>query len=160
MLHWLSAAIILWASFSGFIIVWLPTANPLRLAVDALNPQLTTLFMPFFLWRAALYAQAAPWRGWPGAGTQARLAMLVHMALYASITLVLVTGFLMMPKPWQLLGVLPMPRPVRGEAALLAVHIWHRYACMGLSGLIGVHLLAVARHQLRGTPVLNRMKTI
>lgn len=157
LLHWLSAGVILWASVSGFIVVQLAQQNPLRQVIDILNPQIATLFIPFFLWRLALYLRAAPWAK-PTASLQARAATLVHMALYASITLVLASGLFMMPAPWHLLGLVPMPQLTHGEAALAAVHGWHHAACVGLAGLISVHLLAVALHQLNGTRVLRRMR--
>lgn len=157
LLHWLSAGVILWASVTGFIVVQLPQESPVRQVIDILNPQITTLFIPFFLWRLALYLHAAPWAK-PAASLQARAATLVHMALYGSITLVLASGLFMMPAPWHLLGLVPMPQLTHGAAALAAVHGWHHASCMMLSGLISVHLLAVAKHQLSGIAVLRRMR--
>ncbi len=157
MLHWLSAGVILWASITGFIVVQLPQGNPVRQAIDMLNPQITTLFIPFFAWRLALYLRAAPWRR-PGATLQQRAAGAVHMALYASITAVLVSGLFMMPAPWRLAGLIPMPQLTHGDAALQAAHGYHHAACMALAGLITVHLAAVALHQLGGRPILRRMR--
>jgi superoxide oxidase len=157
LLHWLSAGVILWASITGFIVVQLPLENPLRQVIDLLNPQIATLFIPFFLWRLALYLRAAPWAK-PAASLQARAATLVHMALYTSITLVLVSGLFMMPAPWRLLGLVPMPQLTHGASALATVHGWHHASCVTLAGLISVHLLAVALHQLNGAHVLRRMR--
>ncbi|MBB5372097.1 cytochrome b/b6 domain-containing protein [Acidocella aromatica] len=157
MLHWLSAGVILWASLTGFIVAQLPRGNPVRQVIDILNPQITTLFIPFFLWRLALYLRAAPW--WrSGATLQQRAATSAHMALYASISAVLVSGLFMMSAPWHLLGLIPMPQLTHGVAALQTAHDCHHAACMALAWLISAHLAAVALHQLGGQPILRRMR--
>lgn len=142
-LHWLSAAVILWASFTGFIGATLPQSSAARHFFGIVNPQIATLFIPFFVWRLALYLYAAPWTEWRSANTQEQLALLVHGLLYATITLVLASGLLMMPTPWRLLGFIPMPVLGAGHTALMKLH---NASCMGLSGLVLLHLAAVFYH--------------
>lgn len=142
-LHWLSAAIILWACCTGFISASLPKAAPARHFFDILNPQLGTLLIPFFLWRSALYLRSKPWAALPRATGQERLAVLVHSLLYATVTIVLLSGLLIMPKPWVFLGFIPMPALSTGHAGLVMLH---DASCMGLSGLVLLHLAAVVYH--------------
>ncbi len=153
-LHWLSAAIILWATVTGFTASCFSKQSALRMAVDLINPQLTTLFVPFFLWRAALYCKHRPWAEWARASMQERLALLVHGLLYTAIATVLATGVLMMPMPWKLLGLLPMPVLGHGQQPLFLLH---KGACTALAALVILHLSAVMWHLRQGHPVLRRM---
>ncbi|WP_427977092.1 cytochrome b [Acidocella sp.] len=154
LLHWLSAAVISWATITGFAASLCPRQTLFRMAIDLVNPQLTTLFIPFFLWRTGLYLRARPWSRWAGAGPRERVAMLVHGLLYGAVLVVLASGVLMMPRPWALLGLLPMPVLGAGQAGLFLLH---RGACMALAGLIALHLGAVVMHLGLGHPVLRRM---
>lgn len=156
-LHWLSAAIILWALVSGFFAVSRATTDPLRSEIDLINPQLTTLFIPFFVWRGTLYLRTHPWREWSGGHFSKRITALGHAALYAAIMLVLVTGYIMMPRPWRLLGVLPMPWLPHGAAAHAEFNTIHGLLSLGLGVLVGGHILAVILHHLQGRPILWKM---
>jgi superoxide oxidase len=157
-LHWLSAAVILWASCSGFIAGTRAVGDSLRIYIDSFNPQLTTLFIPFFLWRVVLYLRTQPWRGWRALPWGARFAAMGHGALYACISAVLASGFLMMPAPWRLAGVLPMPHFVHDAATLQILGVLHRSFCACLAVLTCGHLLAVLKHHAAGEPILNRMR--
>lgn len=139
-LHWLSALVILWASVTGFLASGCSEQSAFRQFFDAFNPQLTTLFIPFFMWRTLLYLRTAPWRGRAGDSMQKHLARLVHGLLYGLITIILLSGVLMMPHHWAVLGVLPMPALgfLNGPLFLL-----HKYCCVALVGLIALHLVAV-----------------
>ncbi|WP_241494387.1 cytochrome b [Pseudomonas asplenii] len=154
-LHWLSAAVILWATFSGFGVTLLDQHAPFRQWVESFNPQLTSLFIPFFAWRLwlAIKSPAHPaHRGW-----QARLAGLAHVAIYATVTAVLVTGVLMMNHPVEILDLFELPQWVHSRSALLQLHQEHHVMCALLGGLVALHLLAVVQHQLMGRSVLGRM---
>jgi len=157
-LHWVSAAIILWASFSGFLAVERPPGDGVRRQIDLFNPQLTALFIPLFLCRAMLYLRSRPWRGWSIQPVRIKLAVAGHAMLYACTALVLGTGYLMMPDGWRLLGLLPMPQPVRDPQQLAAIGMLHHIFTAGLAMLVGGHLLAVLSHHRAGNPVLGRMR--
>jgi superoxide oxidase len=128
-----------------------------RMAIDAINPQVATLLIPFFLWRFSLYLKNRPWSGWQNVEHQERMALMVHAMLYATITAVLASGVVMMSKPWKLLGWLPIPVFLHGQPALTAVFLLHESLCVVLLALVGLHLAAVAWHVRRGHPILRRM---
>jgi len=155
LLHWLSAAIILWATLSGFGVVLLEPNDPFRQWVEAFNPQITSLFIPFFAWRLWLAIKAHPLR--PSSTTQERLASAAHKAIYAAVSGVLITGVLMMSHPVTLLALVPLPQLIHSKIALLQLHELHHVLCAILAGLVALHLAAVVMHQVRGRSVLGRM---
>ena len=156
LLHWLSAAVILWATFSGFGVLLLDQSHPFREWVESFNPQLTSLFIPFFVWRLWL-AVKAPARD-TAQNAQARLASAAHKAIYAAVSGVLITGVLMMSHPVILLALVPLPQLIHSKIALLELHEVHHALCAALAGLVALHLGAVAMHQVRGKSVLGRMR--
>lgn len=157
LLHWLSAAVIIWASVTGFLAAHHPH-DAFRRAIDLINPQLTTLFVPFFLCRTLLFLRSRPWLQAWRAGWPARAAQAGHALLYATIMAVLVSGLLMMPGPWRLLGLLPMPHLPAGNPVLPALAHLHRLCCAVLGTLVLGHVAAVAVHHVAGDPVLPRMR--
>ena len=154
-LHWLSAAVILWATFSGFGVALLDQNDPFRQWVESFNPQLTSLFIPFFVWRFWL-AIKAPARH-SAKNIQARLASAAHKAIYGAVAGVLITGVLMMSHPVMLLALVPLPQLIHSKIMLLELHQVHHVLCAVLAGLVALHLAAVVLHQVRGRSVLGRM---
>jgi len=153
-LHWLSAAVILWATFSGFGVVLLDPIHPFRQWVESFNPQLTSLFIPFFAWRLWLALRAEPRAP---RNPQERLASTVHMGIYAAVSGVLITGVLMMTHPVTLLALITLPQLVHSKIVLLELHDLHHVLCVVLAGLVTLHMAAVAMHHVRGKSVLRRM---
>jgi cytochrome b561 len=156
-LHWLSAVIIIWATFSGFGVALLPKGDALRQWVEALNPQLSTLFIPFFAWRFWLHL-TAPVGPTAVKTAQATLARVTHSALYLLIAGVLITGVLMMTHPVNLLTLIPMPQLIHSTATLDQLQSVHHTLCALLAALVILHLLAVIKHQIMGRSVLYRMR--
>lgn len=156
LLHWLSAAVILWATLSGFGVSLLDQSDPFREWVESFNPQLTSLFIPFFVWRLWL-AVKAPARS-TAKNAQARLASAAHKAIYAVVAGVLITGVLMMSHSVMLLALVPLPQLIHSKIALLELHEVHHALCAALAGLVALHLGAVVMHQVRGKSVLGRMR--
>lgn len=154
-LHWLSAAVILWATFSGFGVALLNPDHSFRQWVESANPQITSLFIPFFVWRLWLAVKARPHP--TRRNLQERLASAAHVAIYAAVSGVLATGVLMMSHPVTLLGLLALPQLIHSETALLHLHEVHHVLCVVLAGLVALHLAAVVLHQARGKSVLGRM---
>lgn len=153
-LHWLSAAVILWATFSGFGVVLLDSNHPFRQWVESFNPQLTSLFIPLFAWRLCLAIKAAPHlRHTP----KERLASAAHTAIYAAVSGVLITGVLMMTHPVTLMALITLPQLIHSKIALVQLHELHHALCAVLAGLVALHLAAVVMHQVRGKSVLGRM---
>jgi cytochrome b561 len=73
------------------------------------------------------------------------------------VSIVLVTGVLMMDRPINVFGLVEIPQPL-GNSFLIAqfttVHVW---ACGVLSALIALHVGAVIVHEICGRRVLRRM---
>jgi cytochrome b561 len=155
LLHWISAVVIIWATFSGFGVALLPEHDAVRAWVENLNPQLTTVFIPFFLWRLWLYLKAGPEEA---QSTRQKIARLAHLALYLLIFGVLLTGVLMMSHPVTLFSLLPLPQLVYSVDALAELHTVHHILCAALGVAVAGHVLAVLQHQLAGHSVLYRMK--
>ncbi|WP_341522233.1 cytochrome b/b6 domain-containing protein [Pseudomonas sp. G.S.17] len=156
-LHWLSALIIIWATVSGFGVALLPKGDALRQWVEALNPQVSTLFIPFFAWRFWLHLKA-PKPATTAKSTQATLARVTHSVLYLLIAGVLITGVLMMTHPVILLTLIPMPQLIHSTPALAELRSVHHLLCALLAVLVILHLLAVIKHQVTGRSVLYRMR--
>lgn len=156
LLHWLSAAVTLWATLSGFGVALLDLNDPFRQWVESFNPQLTSLFIPFFAWRLWLAIKSRPQRAHRNA--QERLASAAHKAIYVAVSGVLITGVLMMSHPVMLLALVPLPQLVHSKVALLELHELHHVLCAILAGLVALHLAAVVMHQVRGKSVLGRMR--
>lgn len=153
-LHWLSALIIVWATFSGFGVGLLAPEQPLRVWVETLNPQLTSVFIPFFLLRLWLYLREGQ-----RAGARHNLAAaVVHGLLYGLIFSVLLSGVLMMTHPVTMLWVMDFPQLIHSTAVLAQIHAVHHVLCAALALLVALHLGAVAMHALRGQSVLYRMR--
>jgi len=155
-LHWLSAAIILWATFSGFGVVLLDANDPFRQWVESFNPQITSLFIPFFAWRLWLAVKSRSPQARSTA--QERLASAAHKALYVAVSGVLITGVLMMSHPVMLLALVPLPQLIHSKTVLLELHEVHHVLCAALAALVALHLAAVVMHQVRGKSVLRRMR--
>ncbi len=155
-LHWLSAAVILWALGSGFLVAFVEVSAGTEARISALNVSLTALLTPLFAlrmlmaWRHRHLRIHAP-------GLMGKLARYAHLSLYIVTTLVLASGILMMDRDIQIFGLLRIPAPVTAPLVLETIHGVHRYACVVLAGLVALHVGAVVLHQWRRTPVLQRM---
>ncbi|NWD67243.1 cytochrome b/b6 domain-containing protein [Pseudomonas gingeri] len=156
-LHWISALVILWATFSGFGVILLPVHHPVRQWVESFNPQITSLFIPLFAWRLWLYLSASSEPSASARDLQKTIARLTHTLIYLCVTGVLLTGVVMMNHPVLLLGIMPLPQLLHSVPALADVQQLHHLLCAMLAALVGLHLAAVVRHQLRGRSVLHRM---
>ncbi|WP_339481011.1 MULTISPECIES: cytochrome b [unclassified Pseudomonas] len=156
LLHWVSAAIILWALVSGFYVAFNPVSASTEQWIGSLNVSLTTLFIPFFVWRACLFFGALEARGIASSFTQ-RLALAVHTLIYLVIGVVLVTGVLMMKSAISIFGLVRLPQPLADPAWIELANTIHALSCMVLSILVALHLCAVLWHEFSGHRVVRRM---
>lgn len=159
LLHWVSAAIILWALVSGFYLAFNPVSASTEQWVGSLNVSLTTLFIPLFVWRACLFFGALEARGTAPSFTQ-RLALAVHALIYLIIGIVLVTGVLMMKSAISVFGLVRIPQPLGDPALIELAHTLHTLSCAGLSVLVALHLCAVLWHEFSGRRVVRRMSFV
>ncbi|WP_345828078.1 cytochrome b/b6 domain-containing protein [Erwinia sp. HDF1-3R] len=157
LLHWMSAVVILWATISGF---WVGLGNPspaVKSWVGFFNVSLTTLFIPFFAIRL-IYALFSKKRE-DGLLTkrEEKMASTGHIALYVVITVVLVTGVLMMERPINFFNYLSIPQPLTDPQLTSLFNKIHFSSCSVLGLLVTGHILAVVKHHWQGKALLRRM---
>ena len=91
-LHWASAAVIIWASLTGFYLATLEPASNLRAWLSWFNVSLTTAFTPIFVARIIHATRTRKPASLDVPRWQQRLAHLVHALLYAMTSVVLASG--------------------------------------------------------------------
>lgn len=155
-LHWVSAAVILWAAVTGFLAAVL--AGPgLAAAIGAINVSVTTLFIPVFavrvIWR--LFARTPELHG--VSRIEHYAARVGHGLLYVLTTTVLLSGVLMIDTDIAVFDWFSLRRPVTHAVVNAISADVHHTASVLLALAIGLHVVAVIRHECRGIPVLRRM---
>jgi cytochrome b561 len=156
-LHWLSAAVILWALVTGSLLSVVDVDDEFKSSVASFNVSLTSLFIPLFILRAWLAFLPSLGDRTFAASTSQRLARIAHCAIYVLTAVVLLTGVLMMKERADVFGLVRFG-PVLTQPEL---HEWftrlHIGSCIALAALLALHIAAVINHQMRGNPVLKRM---
>lgn len=156
-LHWLSSAVIIWTLISGFYISSVEVPTSTKNWLELFNVSLTTLFIPFFIVRIYLFLRHHHQLRKAGARTVERLASFVHSLIYAMISTILVTGVLMMNHPINIFNLITIPQPLDAlywTSLFFTLHIW---ACIGLSSLVILHILALVKHEISGRRILANM---
>lgn len=156
-LHWLSAIVIIWATLSGF---WVGLANPsqaIKNWVGFFNVSLTTLFIPFFVIRLFYAFLSAKPKDELLTKKEEKLAAIGHVALYAAITVVMVTGVLMMERPINVFNWFSIPQPLTIPQLTSLFNKIHVISCAVLGILVAGHILAVVKHHWQGKALLRRM---
>ena len=157
-LHWLSAFVIIWAAFSGIYIASMSVNEHWRQVIGEFNVSLTTVFIPFFIWRVTnILCKKAPPYGSMLSDNQVLVAKIAHLFMYVLITIVLVTGVLMMPHEFSVFGVFKVPQLIHNEIALDKFKHVHFISSQMLAAAVLLHVLAVAKHEFNGNSVLRRM---
>jgi cytochrome b561 len=155
-LHWLSAAVILWALLSGFYVSVVEVTPQTKDWVGFVNVSVTALFIPVFALRLYLVFMSC--------ADDARnktlmdhVACLMHKAIYLVTGVVLITGVLMMDRDINVFNLFLVPQPLESPVWIdrfFAVHVW---MCGLLLILVALHISAVIKHELCGRRVLKRM---
>lgn len=156
-LHWLSAAVIVWTLISGFYVACVDVSPQVAQWVAFLNVSLTTVFIPFFVWRLFIFASHARHARMSDFNFMGKFALFAHTLIYLVISIVLVTGVLMMDRPIDVFGLFEIAQPLSDPELIsrfFNIHIW---ACVVLSLLVVLHVGAVVVHELCGHRVLRRM---
>lgn len=156
-LHWLSAAVILWATLSGFTLALVELPPALEDGIGAFNVVATLLFIPFFLLRLGLAVSQKKPASAELTVRQQRLAAAGHQALYITVLLVLLSGVCMMERPLPLFGLMQLPPLLTPSPVTHFFSLLHHYACALLALLVAGHVAAVVMHQRRGVRVMHRM---
>lgn len=156
-LHWLSAVIIVWALASGFYVAFFDVMLPVKEWVAFINVSLTTVFIPFFVVRLYIALRRGRCIAKSDRSKAESLAAFAHGIIYLVVSVVLVTGILMMDRAIDVFGILYISQPLHDPAWIqlfLSVHVW---ACVVLAALIALHVSAVIKHEVSGRHVLGKM---
>lgn len=155
-LHWISAAVIVWAMASGLAAATIED-RALRSALSSLNISVTALYIPIFAIRVLhrlIAIQPAPPDLSPGTLRAARTG---HAALYVMTGIVLLSGVLMMQHDVLIFDWFSVPRPLENERFNHLFGYVHLWSSIGLGLLVLGHIAAVISHERKGTPILQRM---
>ena len=156
-LHWLSAAVIVWTLVSGFYVACVEVPARVGQLIAFFNVSLTTVFIPFFVWRLFIFIAHARHTSVSTLPNMEKLALFAHTLIYLTVMVVLVTGVLMMDRPIDVFGVIESAQPLT-DSALIALFVTiHIGSCLFLSLLIAMHVGAVIIHEACGHQVLRRM---
>lgn len=158
LLHWLNAAVIVWATLSGLMISFGAISSTLEHAVSEFNVSLTTLLVPFFIWRVLnrLY-KPKPEYAEPLSKTHITVAHSMHLLLYALTAVVLISGLLRMPVPFSVFQLFTVPNLLSDPGLLGDIDTIHTLSCRVLAICVVLHIAAVIKHHTRGENMLSRM---
>ena len=156
-LHWVSAAIILWATVSGLYASSIGTHTHQSTLIIELNISLTTIFIPIFVWRAAhrLYHGTPSYESL--SAHEIRIASLMHSLIYLLTLIVLVSGVLMMQEEFKIFNTITIPNVISNQSLTKNFEMLHIYTSRFLGICIAAHILAVAMQHKRGVNIIARM---
>nr|WP_156414103.1 cytochrome b [Bordetella sp. N] len=152
-LHWLVAALLVWAFVLGWIMTDIPGITPTKLRYFSwhkwLGVTVLVLVAVRLIWRATHRPPALPaqMHGWEKIAAHAG-----HGLLYVLMLAIPVSGYFYTAAagvPVVYLGLWRLPTIIAADPAVASVlkpvHIWLNY---GLMAAVAAHLLAVVKHQL------------
>lgn len=157
-LHWVVAVIIIYAMGMGYILHALEGTRWFNF-FSVLNMSLGTIATPImlirFVWR--FFRPSLEWPAFiPLRKKQA--VVFIHEVFYLTIMVVLVSGYLMLQKDYNLFGLLPVTRPIDVPAINQFFFDIHRVACILLGIILVMHVGAVLKYTLSGQKeILRRM---
>jgi len=157
-MHWISALVILWASISGLYIAFFELETQIKSQILSFNVSITTVFIPLFCWR--IYYRIK--HGVPPAhptmsALEVKLAHVGHTLLYVLVSLVLVSGVLMMDHDVTVFQLFTIPQLLQQQSGIHFFETMHLYTCRLLAALIMCHLAALIKHEIMGRRILQRM---
>ncbi|MDU4092556.1 MAG: cytochrome b/b6 domain-containing protein [Pantoea sp.] len=156
-LHWISAVVIIWGTLSGFYVALFDSVAQHKEWVSFLNVSLTTLFIPVFILRIVYALRYGKPQCSPLTARQERIAKKAHLLIYFNITIVMVTGVLMMERDINVFNIITFAQPLQDPLLTHLFNQAHKISCATLGVLIIGHILAVIKHHRKGHNVLNRM---
>ena len=157
-LHWLSALVILWATFSGLSIAFFDFSEITEHAISEFNVSLTVVFIPFFIWRFIFRLKNKPISdSTTVSNIESTLAYYIHWVIYSLVAIVLLTGILMMGEDYQVFHMVTVPSVFNDTGMLSVFSSLHDYSVYTLTVLVLLHIFAVIKHEYNGHPVLKKM---
>lgn len=151
-LHWISAVIIIWATITGTYISILDTSKETIEVISFINVSSTTILIPIFLARIINRIKTDK-----TSKTTNKTAELVHDMMYIIISVVLISGILMMDRDINIFNLVTVPRIIMDKETNEMCHTIHTIFSRILGSLILIHLLAVAKHEYTGNRILGKM---
>ncbi|TMP37578.1 cytochrome b [Pseudoalteromonas rubra] len=157
-LHWISAAVILWAMLSGFYMALFEVDSTTKRTLSTFNVSLTFVYFPLFLWRLVHRITCTPPTQLEQLSLRhANLACTAHKFIYLLTSIVMCSGVLMMQRSFCVFGLFTVP-PLLSTTSLQDVFARiHVISNVMLLLMVTVHILAVIKHQLGGRAILQRM---
>ncbi|QUM75589.1 cytochrome b/b6 domain-containing protein [Moritella sp. 24] len=157
-LHWVSALVILWASISGLYIAYFELESNIKSRILSFNVSITTLFIPLFCWRIYYRIKQGIPQAHPAmSALEVKLAHAGHTLLYVLVSLVLVSGVLMMDHDVNVFQLFIIPQLLQQPSNIHFFETLHLYTCRLLVALIVCHLGALIKHEMMGRRILKRM---
>ncbi len=160
-MHWISAIVIIWASLSGLYAAQLPIGDNTKHMISFINVSLTTLFIPLFIFRLSYKYGSSLRRGKVHQSKiiqkENKIASTVHHLMYVIISIVLITGVLMMQHPINIFNWFAIPHVITQPELHHFFEQLHIYACQILVLFIVLHISAVIKHEISGLRILKRM---
>ena len=157
-LHWISAGVIIWALFSGFFAAYGTSSTTLKAAIGYINVSLTTLFLPVFALRIiCAFTFSSPRESHAPLTLQKKIAKCMHFSLYLVISVVMITGVLMMERDINVFDLFSLPRPISDDHVAFRFKQIHILSCMALCVLVCGHVFAVFTHLIKGNKIMSRM---
>ncbi|MEA5206355.1 cytochrome b [Enterobacter mori] len=156
-LHWLSAVIIIWATISGFYVALFDVTPGLKNWMGFFNVSLTTVFIPFFVLRLWYMFRLGKPKEHAPATIATHVAHVAHMALYINISVVLISGVLMMERDINVFHLFILPQPISNLEVTQLCNKIHIFSCSTLGALVLLHILAVIKHELFGKRIMRKM---
>ncbi|MEQ1813440.1 MAG: cytochrome b/b6 domain-containing protein [Candidatus Nitrotoga sp.] len=158
LLHWLSALVILWATISGLYLTLFNNDESIKHQISELNVSITAIFVPVFCWRVIHRIK----HGVPSYGNllserEAKIARVMHILLYTLVTVVLLSGVLMMEKDFTMFNLFSISRLIDTPEVQEAFRILHMYSTRILAICIVLHVLASVKHEISGKRIFKRM---
>ncbi|WP_037028075.1 cytochrome b [Psychromonas aquimarina] len=157
-LHWISAVVILWASISGLYIAFFELEPHIKISILNFNVLITTIFIPLFCWR--IYHRIKHGLPQPPPGMSAlevKFAHFGHTLLYVLVSLVLLSGVLMMDRDVTVFQLFILPQLLQDQSSIQFFEGMHLYTCRLLALLVICHLAALIKHEIMGRRILKRM---
>jgi superoxide oxidase len=158
-LHWLMAVSIIYNLLTGYLMLFF-LDDPQQFSVlSEINISLAYVGFNLFILRWIWSFFRREVTALSGVSVlQQHLAKLVHSLLYFNLFVVYVSGLLMMQHPFEVFGVVTINNLINTQEVNHFFFGLHRFACVSLTLLILLHVLAALKHQwLAKNNVLSRM---
>ena len=157
-LHWLSASLIVWATLSGLAVSLFLKDTAIAHGIADMNVSATLVFIPFFIWRIAhRLRQGVPDYDATLTETNQRAALGVHYVLYGLTAMVLLSGVLMMNRPFSIFYLIELSPLLTSQSGITLFETLHVCSSRLLGLLVVLHIAAVVKHQLANKRILERM---